>query len=104
MPRRRREDKRRVEHHDLDLLAPLAATDLRGCAAIPADVSVDDLYGLWLRLHQVPTLRWAHRAFQQGLPRPCEGMVVPNDPYDLNKGRKLKCRESVCRFEPEVRP
>lgn len=104
MPRRRRTDKRRVEHDKLDLLIVLANTNTRGCRAIPDDVTLDDLYETWTALGDERRSSWAHRAFVQGLPRPCEGMLIPDDPFDLARGRKLKCRETVCRFAHEPQP
>ena len=104
MPRRRRVDKRRTEHDDLDLLAVLAETNVRGCRAIPEDVTLDDLYTLWAKLDLPRGDTWAHRAFVKGVPRPCEGLKVPTDPFDLDKGRKMKCLPSKCRFDHEPQP
>lgn len=100
MPRRRREDKRRVKHVPLDVLAALSAADVSGCAAIPESMTLDELYSVWASVDLPAGDTWAHRAFVQGVERPCDGLKVAGDGWD--EGRTLTCSEDVCRFARKV--
>ena len=103
MPRRARISKRR-EADPLDVACALANADVLGCAAIPEDVTTDDLLRLHLRVRPRRSREsWGHLAFDAEHPRPCEALERFDPFEERTESAGLTCGDR-CRFaDREVR-
>lgn len=97
MPRRARVSKRR-EANPLDVAIALAVADVRGCGAIPEDVTLDDLRRMFERVPSPAVATcWRHLAFVLAVERPCEELEV-FDPFEgSTESAGLSCGDR-CRF------
>jgi hypothetical protein len=97
MPRRLRTGKRR-EANPLDVAVALVNANVSGCAAIPDDVTLDELRRMHERgMPQRTTCSWGYLAFEVQHPQPCTVLEV----YDVFEGRTklagITCG-TACRF------
>lgn len=97
MPRRARVPKRR-EANPLDVAVALANANTSGCAAIPPEVSTDELRRMHERgMPQRSACSWGYLAFEIREPQPCAALEV----YNVFEGRTrpagLVCGDA-CRF------
>lgn len=97
MPRRARQSKRR-EANPLDVMVALANVSVSGCAAIPDDVTLDELRHMSERGSRRDSATcWGHLAFVLGLERPCEALEVDDPWTGRTESAGLTCG-ARCRF------
>jgi hypothetical protein len=97
MPRRARASKRR-EANPLDVAVALVNANVSGCAAIPADVSTEELRGMHERaMPQRTACSWGWLAFEVMHPRPCTALEVHDVWTGTTRPAGLTCG-TACRF------
>jgi hypothetical protein len=97
MPRRARASKRR-EANPLDVAVALSGANVAGCAAIPEDVTTDDLRRMHERaMPQRSACSWGYLAFEVKHAQPCTALEV----FDVFEGRTISAGitcGTACRF------
>lgn len=95
---RRRVDKRRQGAHPLTVASAFAQAQVIGCAGVPDDVSLDDLFDMFGRVKVRPGT-WADLCFRIGHPHPCQAMDAGDDGFGPLP--TPGCSEDVCLFAGE---
>lgn len=82
-------------------MSALAAAEIAGCAGVGGSVTLDDLFEVFEHGANVRRRSWAWCAFEAGVSRPCDEMVLPRDPFDGSVPPPPGCDPSVCLFAGE---